>query len=72
MLCYNYRYAECIHSDGSVLPNWDKVSARELYDYSVDPWEARNLAEDPEYSNVVQQLSEKLHAGWAAALPQGN
>ena len=65
-----FRYAECLNEQESGLPNWEQVNSRELYDYSVDPWEGRNLVDDPEYSEVVQQLSEKLHAGWAAALPK--
>jgi arylsulfatase A-like enzyme len=42
---------------------------RELYDYHTDPNEALNIANLPENNELVAQLSERLHAGWQAALP---
>ena len=41
---------------------------RELYDYHADPNETVNIANLPENKELVEQLSEKLHAGWQGAL----
>jgi len=41
---------------------------RELYDYHADPNETINIANLPENRELVEQLSEKLHAGWQGAL----
>jgi N-sulfoglucosamine sulfohydrolase len=32
----------------------------ELYKVDSDPWEAVDLAEDPEYANILEELKEKL------------
>jgi arylsulfatase A-like enzyme len=42
---------------------------RELYDYDADPHETVNIVDLPENTELVAQLSEQLHAGWQAALP---
>ena len=42
---------------------------QELYDYHADPNETVNIAYLPENKQLVAQLSEQLHAGWQAALP---
>ena len=44
-------------------------NGRELYDYYLDPNETVNIANLPENSELVAELSEKLHAGWQNALP---
>jgi N-sulfoglucosamine sulfohydrolase len=36
--------------------------AFELYDLEVDPWESKNLADDPDHAERVKSLSEKLRA----------
>lgn len=41
----------------------------ELYDHEVDPREDVNLAEEPDMAAVRRELSERLKAGWRAALP---
>ncbi len=43
---------------------------RELYDYDADPDETVNLANLSENRELVAHLSERLHAGWKAALPE--
>ena len=43
---------------------------RELYDYHADPNETVNIAALPENAELVAHLSERLHAGWQAALPE--
>ena len=64
------RYSEWLNETVEDLPDWNHVLARELYDYSVDPWEARNVAEDPKYTTVVHKLRKQLRGGWTVALPR--
>jgi hypothetical protein len=37
------------------------TKGRELYDVRIDPEELRNLADDPQHSRTVAQLSRLLH-----------
>ncbi len=55
-----YRYTE-----------WGQNGSRgiELYDYDADPDETVNIVDLPENKEIVAHLSERLHAGWQAALP---
>ena len=55
-----YRYTE-----------WGKNAwlGKELYDHRTDPGETINIAHLPENTELVAHLSERLHAGWRAALP---
>jgi arylsulfatase A-like enzyme len=39
----------------------------ELYDLETDPWELRNLADDPAYGNVLAELRDRLVARMRAA-----
>ena len=55
-----YRYSEFVNS---ALPR------KELYDHNTDPDEKVNIANLPENSELVSHLSERLRAGWQAALP---
>jgi len=41
----------------------------ELYDHQTDPAENVSLAKRPECQKLVQELADRLHAGWQAALP---
>ena len=56
-----YRYTE-----------WGQNGSRgvELYDYDADPDETVNIADLPENAELATHLSERLHAGWRAALPE--
>ena len=47
----------------------ERRKTRELYDYYVDPDGTMNIAELPENTELVKHLSERLQAGWQAALP---
>ena len=46
----------------------DGESGRELYDYDLDPNETINVADLPENSLLVDNLSQRLHAGWREAI----
>jgi len=45
------------------------VEARELYNHHSDPNEMRNLASNPEQSEVLLKLEQQLAAGPRMALP---
>jgi len=49
--------------------NTGEIIARELYDHQGDAGETINVADRPELSGVVKELSEKLGANWRGALP---
>lgn len=42
---------------------------RELFDRRKDPYERVNVADQANYSAVIDELSEKLKGGWKKALP---
>ncbi len=58
-----YRYTE-----------WGQNGSRgvELYDYEANPDETVNIGSLPENAELVAHLSERLHAGWREALPDGH
>ena len=43
---------------------------KELYDFATDPYSDRNIANLPENSELVAQLSNQLHEGWEEAFPE--
>ncbi|MDE0682416.1 MAG: sulfatase-like hydrolase/transferase [Candidatus Poribacteria bacterium] len=60
-----------IRTDRYRYTEWGRNGSRgvELYDYDADPHETINIANLPENAALVTHLSERLHAGWQAALP---
>ena len=56
-----YRYTEWGRNGGH---------SKELYDYDTDPDETSSIAHLPENAELVAHLSERLRAGWRAALPE--
>ena len=46
----------------------DGESGRELYNYDVDPHETINVADLPENALLVDDLSQRLRAGWREAI----
>ena len=63
-----YRYVEWY--------NWNKeekkadiLLCRELFDHMADPQENINIADDPEYMDLVASLSIQLKKGWRYAKP---
>lgn len=62
-----YRYTEWVQFDPQTQkPNWLNVHARELY---FDQNEDKNEADSPEYSKLIEELSNQLRKGWRYALP---
>lgn len=41
----------------------------ELYNHRIDPRENENVADRPENAELIEQLREKLYAGWGMGLP---
>lgn len=60
-----YRYTEHQRLDGSNV-----VDYRELYDLSKDPAENTNLAAEPDYTELIAELSSKLNVGWSVVATQ--
>ena len=50
----------------------DGAKGKELYDHTKDPKELNNLANRPEYREVIADHQALLRAGWQAALPKKN
>ena len=53
-------------------PDWNILSGVELYDHTKDPEENYNVADDPSYTHIRQDLSRQLHAGWRHANQEGS
>jgi hypothetical protein len=47
----------------------DEVIGLELYDHQEDPAENVNLADNPQYSEIVAELRHRLQQGWQHELP---
>ena len=57
-----YRYTEWVHN---YQPDWEEAcDDGELYDLVNDNKENVNLYRDVNYSEVVEELANKLRAGW--------
>jgi iduronate 2-sulfatase len=72
-----YRYTEWWRTDGTELADgivldydeklYTSPEFVELYDYTADPGETKNLAEDPNYSGIRSELAAMMDGGngWA-------
>lgn len=58
-----YRYTEWGDRERTIL-------SRELYDFRIAPTETVNLAGGDEHKALIESLSQRLRAGWRAALPE--
>ena len=69
-----YRYTEWPKFIGkpTYKPDWTTLFGAELYDHVTDPEENVNLANDPRYKDLRDQLSKQLRAGWRAVIPGAN
>ena len=69
-----YRYTEYVHirwTGGE--PDWDQAGDHgELYDLVNDNKENVNLYRDVNYSDVVEEMADKLRAGWREQVGRGN
>ncbi|MBK1877274.1 sulfatase family protein [Pelagicoccus mobilis] len=56
-----FRYSN-VDEGGKPLPSERLVepSSMEFYDLATDPWEMKNLADDPKYAVKIRSLSEKM------------
>lgn len=63
-----YHYIEWYTWDHETGTRGDARGA-ELFDRVNDPYETVNIAGDPDYSEVVKDLSAKLAGGWQKAVP---
>ncbi|WP_165075955.1 sulfatase [Paludisphaera rhizosphaerae] len=57
----NRRYSYLEFQEGSDSPA--------LFDLEKDPWETRNVIDEPAYAETRRELAALLQAGWKAALP---
>lgn len=51
-----YKAGECNEAQSAF---WEQKPPEELYDVNVDPWEVNNLAGDPEYAGVLEELRDE-------------
>jgi uncharacterized sulfatase len=56
------RLAETDPSAASFIFRYRQRPAEELYDVQADPYELKNLAEDPQHARTLAELREKLKA----------
>lgn len=64
-----YRYAEWVGFNHTTFQmDWDDLHANELYILGDDPHEDNNVAGDARYSDIVQEMSKKLHQGWRGCI----
>lgn len=64
----DHHYIEWYKWDNKSGEKGEYVSA-ELYDVKEDQYETKNLAAEASQKAIVKNLSERLEAGWRAALP---
>jgi len=64
-----YRYIEWYYWKKDDKERGDFILA-ELFDHETDPEENINLANKPEYKEIVKMLSEKLNKGWRYSKPR--
>ncbi len=58
-----FRLGDTVRTDRYMYSEWmenGEIIARMLYDHEVDPWENENVAEYPEFSDVVSNHSKLL------------
>ncbi|WP_437224005.1 sulfatase [Planctomicrobium sp. SH661] len=49
-----------------------EFSGTALFDLKNDPWETKNLADDPDHAAAQTTMAAKLHRGWKSALPENS
>ena len=66
MVTARYHYVEWFRWDDEKKVAFDQVGV-ELYDNLVDPDENVNIAGLPENAELIEELAQRLEAGWKAA-----
>ncbi|MGC9344432.1 MAG: hypothetical protein ACP5E3_17135, partial [Bacteroidales bacterium] len=58
-----YRYVEWLNDAKHVNPGSDykNIAAKQLFDYSYDPFETKNIAGADSVKDVERRLAEELH-----------
>ena len=73
-----YRYTKYVHvtpleNPYNYQPDWDQACDHgELYDLVNDIKENVNLYRDVNYSEVVEEMTKKLRAGWREQVGSGD
>nr|XP_054756002.1 iduronate 2-sulfatase-like [Lytechinus pictus] len=66
----DHHYTEWIGFNHTTFTgNWTDVKARELYFNDKDYDQNHNVADDPKFKDIVQELSVQLKMGWRQSLP---
>jgi len=66
-------FGECVRTNKYSYMEFKKVAIpAALFDLEKDPWETKNVVDDPAYAAVKKEMAELLHAGWKKALPPGH
>lgn len=50
--------------DGPYKFNWCEQDPPQMFNIETDPYEFRNLAQDPEYADLVQDFKNRVRARW--------
>jgi arylsulfatase A-like enzyme len=65
-------FGECVRTNKYSYMEFKKGAiAAALFDLEKDPWETKNVVDDPAYAAVKKEMAELLHAGWKKPLPPG-
>ena len=51
------------------IPLWNDVNNEELYDLTSEGGVNFNVVDDETYADVIEDLNQRLQAGWRASLP---
>lgn len=61
----SFRELRRLHNEGLTNQEqeklWNQKPVEELYDWNADPYELKNLADDPAFSDIKTRLREELH-----------
>jgi choline-sulfatase len=54
-------FQRMVRTERYKLIRYPHVNEVQLFDLREDPWETKDLAEDPKYADTIRQLDEQLH-----------
>lgn len=65
-------FGECVRTKKFSYMEFKKGAVpAALFDLEKDPWETKNVVDDPAYQSIREEMARLLHGGWQAALPEG-